>query len=130
MNENTFDGGLKSTAGKIESTVGYTFDRPRMQARGEARRAEGKLQQLFGTVQDSVSRAADKVSETVARIGGQGRDVYGQTADRARKVAQHVDPFVKDQPYVALAMVAAIGLLVGLLIAGRGPKIIYIKRPD
>ena len=130
MNENTIGGGVKSAVGTAQSKVGAMLGDPSVEAKGDAHKAEGKTQDLIGTVQDAVSQAAEKVSTTAAKVGDQARDVYGQATDRVQKVAEHVDPFVQEQPYVALGLAAAVGLLLGLLIAGRGPKIVYIRPPS
>jgi ElaB/YqjD/DUF883 family membrane-anchored ribosome-binding protein len=47
--------------------------------------------------------------------------------EQAQKTADQVEPFVRDQPYLALGAAALTGLMLGLLYAGRGPKIVYIK---
>jgi len=130
MNQNNVEGGVKAGVGEIESAGGELLDRPDMQARGDARRLEGKAQDVIGTVQDAVTQAADEVSAAASKAGDQARTAYGQVTDRAQKIAAQVDPFVKDQPYVALGLAAATGLLIGLLIAGRGPKIIYVRPRD
>jgi len=78
-------------------------------------------------VQDALAQAADQTRVAVSRIGDQAKDSYGMALERARTVAETVDPFVQKSPYAALAMAAGIGLVVGLLMAGRGPKVIYVK---
>jgi ElaB/YqjD/DUF883 family membrane-anchored ribosome-binding protein len=54
----------------------------------------------------------------------------GQAKDRADQVAQRVEPFVHDRPYVALRLAAALGFLIGVHMAGRGSRVIYIKPVD
>ena len=49
--------------------------------------------------------------------------VYGGVSGFAREVTQTIE----ERSYLAVAVAAAIGLLAGLLIAGRGPRVIYVK---
>ena len=127
MNTNHIEGGLKDGGGKTEALAGRILDDPDMELEGEARRVEGDIQQMIGDMQDRISRAADKVASTAVKVGEQARDTYANVTIRAHKVADQVDPFVKEQPYLALGVAAVGGLMFGLLYAGRGPKIIYVK---
>ncbi len=129
MNENTIGGGFKVGTGTVEGKMGEALDRPDLQARGSTRQVEGKVQETIGSVQDAVSQAADKVSTTASKLGDQARDAYGQASEKVQAVAKQVDPIVQEQPYLAIGVAAVAGLLLGLLIAGRGPKIIYVKPP-
>ncbi|MCL2872174.1 MAG: DUF883 family protein [Betaproteobacteria bacterium] len=47
------------------------------------------------------------------------QEVEGQLADRARIYARATDDFVHDRPWQAVGIAAAIGLVLGLLIARR-----------
>jgi ElaB/YqjD/DUF883 family membrane-anchored ribosome-binding protein len=73
-----------------------------------------------------VSALADQASELVAKAGEHAQKVYSQAAGRAQDAADIIDPFVQERPYAALAIAAGIGLVVGLLMGGRRPKIIYV----
>jgi ElaB/YqjD/DUF883 family membrane-anchored ribosome-binding protein len=75
---------------------------------------------------NKVSDLADRASELVSKVGERAQDAYSRTAERARDAADIIDPFVQERPYVALVIAAGIGVVVGLLMAGRGPKIIYV----
>jgi ElaB/YqjD/DUF883 family membrane-anchored ribosome-binding protein len=44
-------------------------------------------------------------------------------------VKAQVDPFVRELAHAASGFGTAVGLLAGLLLAGRGPKVIYVKPP-
>src|SRR5664279_3091073 len=74
---------------------------------------------------NKVSDLADRASELVSKVSERPQDAYSRTAERAQGVADTIDPFVQERPYAALAIAAGIGVVVGLLMAGRGPKIIY-----
>jgi ElaB/YqjD/DUF883 family membrane-anchored ribosome-binding protein len=73
-----------------------------------------------------VSALADQASELAAKAGEHAQRAYSQVAGRAQDAADIIDPFVQERPYAALAITAGIGLVVGLLMAGRGPRIIYV----
>jgi ElaB/YqjD/DUF883 family membrane-anchored ribosome-binding protein len=45
-------------------------------------------------------------------------------------VAHQVDPYVKGKPYATMGMAAVAGLLLGLIMAGHGPKVIYVEPRD
>ena len=127
MNEDTIEGAVKSGAGKVEAKVGNVLDDPKMEASGDSRQIEGKVQDVIGTVQDAISQAADRVAATASTVGDQARTAYSEVTVRVQKVVDEVDPFVKDRPYAAVGFAAAAGLLFGLLFAGRGPKVIYVR---
>ena len=140
MNENNIEGGLNVAAGKVESFAGQLGDDPAMQAQGDLRQAAGHAQDSAGKVQDAIAQVADaataavnRLSEqataTVKRVSEQARDAYGKASEQAQKVTDTVDPFVKDQPYAALGVAAGVGLVLGLLAAGRGPRVIYVRSP-
>jgi ElaB/YqjD/DUF883 family membrane-anchored ribosome-binding protein len=138
MNENTVEGGLNVTAGQAQSFAGRLGDDPVLQAQGDIRQAGGHAQESAGKVQDAIGQAADSATAAVNRLSEQAaaavntlsehaRDAYSKASGRAQKMADTVDPFVKDQPYTALGVAAGIGLVLGLLAAGRGPRVIYVR---
>ena len=105
--------------------------------RGAAERASGTIQSASDRVQDAidegagtaaekVSDLADRASALVSRVGERAQDAYSRTAERAQEAVDIIDPFVQERPYAALAIAAGIGVVVGLLMVGRGPKIIYV----
>lgn len=119
MNENKTEGAAKIAMGRFESAVGEALGDGEMQARGGARRVEGHVQEAAGSVQDALGDVADQARVAVAKAS----DAYGRVSGAARDIGQRVE----NQPYAAVGVAAAIGLLVGLLIAGRGPKVVYVK---
>lgn len=94
------------------------------------RKVSDKAQAASAAAQDRIGRAADYVSDKAVKAGAQAKDFYGEVAGRARKVADQVDPYVKNRPYATMGVMVAAGLLVGLLMAGRGPKVIYVEPRD
>jgi ElaB/YqjD/DUF883 family membrane-anchored ribosome-binding protein len=138
MNDDNIEGGLNVAAGKAESFTGRLGDDPVMQAQGDFRQAEGHLQESAGKVEDAiaqmaeaataaVNRLSEQATAAVNRISDQAREAYGKASESAQKVADTVDPLIKDQPYAALGAAAAVGLVLGLLFAGRGPRVIYVR---
>ena len=127
MNENTLEGGVKTGVGKLEGAAGDVLGDRELQARGGATQLEGRVQDAVGSAQRTAAQVTDQAREAVYKASGQVKDVYGRVTDRAQAIGDTVDPFVREQPYAALGLAAATGLLVGLLLAGRGPKIVYVE---
>ena len=127
MNENTVEGALQNGVGKVESATGEALDNPGLQAKGEVRQFAGKAQAAAGDAEDTLRDTVDYVNGVLNRLKAQADELYGHAAGKVREVAGQVEPMVKERPYVALGAVAAAGLLAGLLLAGRGPKVIYLK---
>ena len=123
MNRNTLQGDLANGRGRVEGAAGALLDDPALEAKGAARRFGGDAQTSLGQVQAAVAQAADQAKAAASKVG----DAYGRATGAAQDVADTVDPFVRERPYAALAIAAASGLLLGLLFAGRGPKVIYVK---
>ena len=76
--------------------------------------------------QHRIGEAVGHMSDAAARAGSQAKALYGELTGRARRIAETVDPYVKENPYATLGIVAVAGLLLGLVAAGRGPKVIYV----
>jgi uncharacterized protein YjbJ (UPF0337 family) len=119
MNENKIEGEAKVVLGKFESAVGEALGDEALQARGDVRQFGGRIQEAAGSVQEAFGQAADQAKAVVSKAS----DAYGRASDAAHDIAQRVE----DRPFVSLALAAGVGLLVGLLIAGRGPKIVYVR---
>jgi len=95
-----------------------------------ARKVSDTARSTSAQAQRKIGEAADYVSDAAMRASHQAKDLYGEVSDKARRVAQTVDPYVKGKPYATMGIVAVTGLLVGLLMAGRGPKVIYVEPND
>ena len=129
MDDDVFKGGALAAAGSIEAAAGDALDRPDLQIDGAAKQLKGRAERTIGKLKDSASDAGQQVSAAAARLKVQAKDTYSRAADRAGRVKAQVDPFVHERPYAAIGFGMAVGLLAGLLLAGRGPKIIYVKPP-
>jgi|GEM_PF-6652138 len=119
MNENQAEGAVNVITGKLESAVGEALGDGAMRARGGVRQVGGHVQEAAGSVQETLEQAAAQAKAAASMAG----DAYARASRGARAVARTVE----DEPYLAVAVGVAIGLLAGLLIAERRPKVIYVK---
>lgn len=90
-------------------------------------KAADKVRRLGEKVQTTAEQAATQISEKVSKAAERGVEAYDQAAARARKMAETVDPFVREKPYAAIGAVLGVGVVIGMLLAARSPKVIYIK---
>jgi ElaB/YqjD/DUF883 family membrane-anchored ribosome-binding protein len=139
MNETKTRGAIKSAAGKIESYSGEALDDREVRSRGEAMQVEGKAMSAAGSAQQALGQAAERAKATAARVSDQARaaagkasaqakDAYGRASDKAQKMADKVDPFVREKPYAAVGVAAVAGLVGGLLVAGASVKAAKSRR--
>ena len=97
------------------------------EARDNLRQFQTSAQNLRDAVNDAIGKAADSVATAAVRIGDQAKDAYGNATERVQYAADTVDPLVKEKPYAAVAIAAVAGIVLGLLMSSRGPKVIYVK---
>ena len=119
MNENRVEGAAKVFGGKFQRAAGELLDDRETQMRGGVREGVGHVQEAAGTAQEILEEAVSHVKSAASTAG----NVYGGVSGIAREVARTIE----ERSYLSVALAAALGLLAGLLIAGRGPKIIYVK---
>ncbi len=127
MNENGIEGAVKNGVGKVERVAGDALDNPGLVAKGAAKQVEGEAQAAAGKAQEALNEAIEKITSLVAKLRDHANDLYGQAQDRAQKVAGQVDPYVHEKPYQAIGVGLALGLVAGILIAGRAPKVIVVR---
>jgi uncharacterized protein YjbJ (UPF0337 family) len=119
MNENRAEGAAKVVGGRFQRAAGALLDDNEMQVRGGVREGVGHVQEAAGVAQEVLEEAVGHV-KTAASTAGR---VYGGVHGFAREVARTIE----QRSYLSVAVAAALGLLAGLLIAGRGPRVIYVK---
>ena len=119
MNENRVEGAAKVVGGRFQRAAGELLDDREMQVRGGVRAGVGHVQETAGAAQEILEEAVGHVKSAATTAG----KVYGGVSGFARDVTQTIE----ERSYLAVAVAAAIGLLAGLLIAGRGPRVIYVK---
>jgi ElaB/YqjD/DUF883 family membrane-anchored ribosome-binding protein len=138
VNENQFEGDMEVRVGAVEKLAGEAIDNPELEARGAGRRIEGKIKRGAGQLEELIGQAANTASATVSKLSdraataavslsGQAKDAYEKASLKARKTAETVEPFVHQRPYAALGIAAVAGVVFGVLLAGRGPKVIYVR---
>jgi ElaB/YqjD/DUF883 family membrane-anchored ribosome-binding protein len=113
-------------AGSVQQPITRPPDLPASDVAGHS---EGRAKRTVGKLKDKAADVGQQVSAAAATATDRAMEAYAGAADRFDKVAGRVDPFVREKPYVALGAAAIAGLLAGLLLAGRGPKVIYVKPP-
>jgi len=64
MNKDRVEGKVKDVAGRVERQAGEWTNDPKMQVKGAAKQAEGKVQNAWGNAKDSAKQAADDASAT------------------------------------------------------------------
>jgi len=71
--------------------------------------------QVEGEVKAIRERLRERLDDTRRRIG----DLQDQGVERARRAAHHTDEYVREHPWQAVGAGAALGLLIGVLVARR-----------
>ena len=119
----------RTPMGSVDQPVGEARDRLDFPAADQTRQSEGRAKRAVGKLKDKAADVGQQVSAAAATATDRAMDAYQGAAERFDRVAGRVDPFVREKPYAALGLAAAAGLLAGLYLAGRGPKVIYLKPP-
>ncbi len=129
MNEDIVKGRAAAGVGSLERAAGEALDSDRLRAKGAVREGAGRSRAALGSAEDILGDVADKVTASFSQLRDQTQGAVDRAAGAARSVRATVDPFVRERPYAAVGLGVAVGLLIGLLMAGRGPKVIYLKPP-
>ena len=127
MGPDELEGQIKNGIGRVEEEAGEVLGDPGLKLRGEARQFEGSAQEALGVAKEAIGKTVQKAREAVSEATDQAAETYQTLRKRAESVATTVDPFVKEQPYIAVMLAAVAGLILGALFAGGGPKVIYVK---
>jgi ElaB/YqjD/DUF883 family membrane-anchored ribosome-binding protein len=78
-------------------------------------KATDQFEKLANTATDQFGKAADTVENVATRVAEQGREAGQQVQEVAGNIKGAVDKSVKDQPMATLALVAAVGFVLGAL---------------
>lgn len=81
--------------------------------------AEDLLQAAADTGDEAFDTARERVSEQVRHMREELEDLEEAASRRARRAARAADRAVHDHPYGAMGLAAAVGLLIGVLVARR-----------
>lgn len=126
MND-TVKGAAEAATGSMEAAAGDILGRSDLQTSGSAKQTLGRARLAIGEAEQKATDAAVRLSDAVVDVQDRVRGAYGHAADRLEVINARIVPLVREQPYVALGAAAAVGLLAGLLLAGRGSKVVYLK---
>jgi uncharacterized protein YjbJ (UPF0337 family) len=149
MNSNEFEGAARDLKGKVKDGYGGLTGDIGTQAEGKLDQAAGKLQAKFGdTVDEARSTAsdlADHAADAASTVGAKLRDVASSARNEAihagetvyaagTKAAEAVSGTVRQQPFLALLGMGAIGYLVSFLVHSPSsplapkPQVTYLPR--
>jgi len=97
--------------------------------KAESTRAQAIIDELASTMKDGVATAGDQASAAVNTLSEGAVGAIHRARKTAGTVGRSVEPFLQDRPYAALAISAALGLVVGLLMTHRSGKVIRVRQP-
>ncbi len=127
MSSEELGGKMNNGIDQLESAATGALDEASARAKGEARAFSGNVDRAVGRAKARVKSTARQAQATVSHAADQAADTYQMLRGDAQRLADTIDPMVKEQPYMALVAGVVIGLLAGALLFGGGAKVIYIK---
>ena len=95
MDENRMSGAAKNLGGKMEEGLGRATGDAKTRVQGQARQAEGSIQDLYGQAIDSAEDAIDAVRQMPASVD-----------DTIRH-------YIESNPYTTAAIALGLGWLIG-----------------
>ena len=95
MDENRMSGTAKNLGGKLEESFGRATGDTKTKVQGQARQAEGSIQDLYGQAVDSAEDAIDAVRQMPASVD-----------DTIRH-------YIETNPYTTAAIALGLGWLIG-----------------
>jgi ElaB/YqjD/DUF883 family membrane-anchored ribosome-binding protein len=78
-------------------------------------RVNDQFERIAGAATDQLNKAADSVENAAGRVAEQGRAAGQQVQEVAGNIKGAVDKSIKEQPMATLALVAALGFVLGAL---------------
>jgi ElaB/YqjD/DUF883 family membrane-anchored ribosome-binding protein len=124
MDENEFTGAMNSSGAHSEAEE-ILGDAP-----SRTEQAKAAIGGVADRVADRVTEVGDQASAAVEKLAGRASGAYDRAAGGAQKVGDAIEPFVQERPYAALGIAAGVGMVLGLLLAVRGPKVVYVRPPQ
>ena len=85
--------------------------------------------EVIADAADRLVDASERMSLLARDLGGRAADAYGRARVTAREMDSSLQPFVRERPYLALAIAVGVGILLARTFASRGPKVIYVRPP-
>lgn len=121
-------GAAQAKVGAAEREIGDALGTQDLQAEGAKNELKGAARKTSAKVRKAVETATDRISEGAVSAMDHGREAFDRASEGAQQLKNRMDPFVTERPYAALGAGLAIGAVIGLLLAGRRPKVIYVRR--
>jgi uncharacterized protein YjbJ (UPF0337 family) len=119
MSNDRVEGAIKRGVGHIQDAAGGLIGDNVMQARGKFNEGAGFLQDAFGQMKDHASDilgdASSQTNQALDQVKGRARSAVKTVQGRY----DALQDLVIDNPLVAVAVAAGIGLAVGLALHGR-----------
>ena len=92
-------------------------------SRAKAEAAHDQADAKLRSLRDDLKPAIDALTERLERLSDRGRQIYGDKADQTRAAVQGAADktcaYVTDKPLQSVAMAAAAGAVLGLLLGRR-----------
>jgi ElaB/YqjD/DUF883 family membrane-anchored ribosome-binding protein len=81
--------------------------------------AEELLRATAGQAGEKVSAARERAQESVRAARQRMSQVQNDLVERTKEIADSADSYVRENPWQALGLAAAAGLIVGMLVSRR-----------
>jgi ElaB/YqjD/DUF883 family membrane-anchored ribosome-binding protein len=127
MASDELEGKVNGELGRLQVAAGRALHDPVLEAEGEARQLAGAVEETVAKATETVKRGAKRAQAALTEASDQASEAYQAVRAKTQAVAETVDPFVKEQPYLALGLAALAGLIVGALFFSGGARVVYIK---
>lgn len=120
MTDDRIEGTLKNAGGHVQDAVGGLTGDDKTQAKG-------KLNEVSGTIQDTVGKVKGQAQEAYGKAKDQASDAIGQAKDKAQDFSGDLEERVRDQPLAAIGVALGVGLVLGMMLRG-GRKTVYVPK--
>jgi ElaB/YqjD/DUF883 family membrane-anchored ribosome-binding protein len=127
MSSDELQNNVRNGIDRLEGTATDKLDEAAARTKTETRQFSDRVDRAVGRAKDTVRSTAKQARAHASTAADQAAETYQVLRGNAERLAQQVDPFVKEQPYMAIAAGVVIGLLAGALLFSGGAKVIYIK---
>ena len=85
--------------------------------------------EVIADAADKLIDASERISLITRQLSGRAADAYGKARHTVRDVDYNLQPFVRDRPYVSLAIAVGVGFLLARSFVTRGPRVVYVEPP-
>lgn len=109
MIEDNIKGTARKIEGAAESAFGNLTGNKSVEARGEARKAVGAVQNAAGDAEDKVLSLVGRVEESV-------RDIWNNAGDNLHQATDKVNRKINEKPVRASLVSLGLGFILGALI--------------